>query len=171
MILHKAVNLAALFLIALVLLGCNERQPTPVELVFGLKSYSSIEEVKSRITQEGGNWGVVENNSLNAQDVRPKYEYIRVETNIFSDADHHGKTLLSFYNGRLMSVWFYADDWASYKKYLEEKRNIVINGNTWDSISGNVHSWIATDHAGKYYIAWEDIPLADEMKKWIEKHS
>lgn len=143
----------------------------PTELVFGLKSYSPIEELKSRIAQKGGSWDVIESSSLNAQDVRPEYEYIRIETDIFSDAGHHGKTLLSFYNGRLMSVWFYADDWESYKKYLEEKKNIPINDNTWNIISGNLHSWIATDHTGKYYIAWEDITLSDELKKWIEKHS
>jgi hypothetical protein len=168
---RNAIILVASFFMVLVLLGCNQRRTTPVELVFGLKSYSSIDEVKSKITREGGDWNVVENNTLSAQDVRPKYEYIRVATNIFSDADHHGKTLLSFYNGQLMSVWFYADDWGSYKKYLEEKRNVAINDNTWDYISGNMHNWITTDYAGKYYIAWEDITLAEAMKKWIEKYS
>ena len=169
--LRNSITLAAAIFMAIVFLGCNDSQSVPVDLVFGLKSYSSIDEVKSNITQKGGNWSVVESNTLGSQDVRPKYEYIRVATDLFSDADHHGKTLLSFYNGRLMSVWFYADNWGRYKKYLEERRNLVIKDNAWENISGNVHSWISTDHAGRLYIAWEDVSLSDAMKKWIEKYS
>lgn len=171
MILHNMVKVITSFLVILVLLGCNEKQPNPVELAFGLKSYSSIGDVESKIVQAGGKWSVVENNALNISDVRPKYEYVRVETDVFNDAGYHGKTLLSFYNGKLMSVWFYADDWDKYKKYLEKKRNIVIKGDMWEDISGGVRAWITIDHAKKYYIAWEDIALATSMRKWIEKYS
>jgi hypothetical protein len=159
------------FLVIFILLGCNEKQPNPIELVFGLKSYSSIRDVESGVLQAGGEWSVVENNTLNTSDVRPKYEYVRVETDVFSDDGYHGKTLLSFYNGKLMSVWFYADDWDKYKKYLEEKRNIVIKDNMWEDTSDDVRVWITTDHARNHYIAWEDIALANSMKKWIEKYS
>jgi len=157
--------------VILVLSGCNEKQPHPVELAFGLKSYSSIRDVESGVVQAEGKWSVVENNALNASDVRPKYEYVRVETDIFNDAGYHGKTLLSFYNGQLMSVWFYADNWDKYKKYLAEKRNIVIKDNMWEDVSDSVRTWVTTDHAKKHYIAWEDIALATSMRKWIEKYS
>lgn len=171
MILHNAITLVATFFMLLALLGCNQKQPTSVELVFGLRSYSSVNEVESRVVQEGGKWNVVENTTLNTSDARPQYEYIQVETDIFNDAGYKGKTLLSFYNGKLMSVWFYANDWGNYKKYLEKKRGVVIKNDMWEEESGNARSWLAIDHEARYYIAWEDITLANSMKEWIEKYS
>ena len=70
-----------------------------------------------------------------------------------------------------MSIWFYPDDWESYKTYLVDTRGIALKDNVWEHTSGNTRAWVATDHLKKHYIAWEDVVLAESMRRWIEKHS
>jgi hypothetical protein len=160
-----------LMLTSFALSGCSVREPVPVDLEFGLKSYFSIVEAKSLVDKLGGDWEIVERNELSEPDARAGYEYLRFMTSVFSDGSYTGKAVLSFFNGKLVSVWFYPDDWDSYKEYLAEKRGVELKNDTWENTSGNARSWIKTDHLMLHYVAWEDVVLADSMKRWLDKHS
>ena len=151
--------------------GCEAEQPSPSDLFFGLKSYSHIEEIKSVVVKNDGEWHVVENTESPASDKRPPYQYVRVTTNVFEDSNFNGVSTLVFYNDQLMAVWFYPDDWDGYEKHLSLDRGINIDKDSWERVSNNIRNWIGVDYTGKKYIAWEDVGLSKAMKEWLQKHS
>ena len=159
------VVFSLLFIIA----GCSSEFITPTSLSFGLTSYSNMEEVKSIVKNNNGDWKVIESSTLEKTDLRPPYSYVRIVSNNFFEKRFPGKTNLIFFNDRLMTVLFYPNDWSKYEKYLYPNQATKKDG--WKKTNGNLQIRINRNYNGDRYISWEDIKLSSEMRNWIAKYS
>jgi len=158
-----------LFFLSLTLHGCGAEKPSPSDLAFGFKSYTNYDEIRSTVAKRKGMWRVIEKNGTSPSDKRPPYEYIRVVSDLFDGSTYSGSLVLIFYNDLLMAVWFYPEDWESYKKSIAMDKH--VEEDSWENITGNVRAWIKRDHTGKRYMAWEDVTLSEAMQDWLEKFS
>jgi len=171
------LNIIYILLVFFSFTSCNQKEKTqdeikssPTILMFGLKSYTSIDKIHKKINQKNGTWTIIENNKLAKNDKRPRYEIFTVSTNAFKDNKIAGITVLEFFNNRLMSVTFYPNNWTKYKKYLE-KKNINILNNQWKDTKNGVTIRINEDNQKKHYFETEDTTLIKEYNDWIAKYS
>ena len=164
-------NLTLVFGLFFLLTGCNAKEPFSVELVFGLKSYSNIDELKSIIVKNNSEWRILEKEEFPASNNRPQYKYVRVATNFFEEAGFSGESILAFYNDQLMAVMFYPKDWKSYHKHISSKYGVSVNEKKWELTSNNVRVWLSTDYAERNYVAWEDVNISKAVNEWIAKYS
>ena len=134
-----------------------------VPLAFGLTSFSSKSAVLAKFNQSHRT-EVTEDSSLPPGDSRPPFSIYTVQVHQVSHKGFPGQVRLSFFNDRLMGVWFYPDDVAAYRSAT----NPV--GSSHD-LSRHVESWTAEDYRGKWYIAWEDKRLLDQSRDWIDRYA
>jgi hypothetical protein len=151
-------------LLALLLVACGNNAVAPdaagVPLAFGLVSFSSKADVLDTFAK-GHRTELIEDSSLGPNDARPPYSVYTIEVLGIAHSGKPGRVLLSFFNDRLMGVWFYPDNVSAYRAAMQA-------GNDVDR---HVVSWAAEDYRGHWYVAWEDKRLRDAMDDWIQRYS
>jgi hypothetical protein len=81
-----------------------------------------------------------------------------------------GKLRASFFNDRLMSVWFYPNDIEEFEGILKEKYDIILKNReniTIDCVE--INRWI--DFEGNESFGWSDLKLVKEQNDWISQHA
>lgn len=154
------LDLFKLFLVILLLLGCTDNDQetlTALTLVDGLKSLTSTEDFVSRykdFSLLGG--GIKSRESL----VKPAY-HVETYEGTFSHLGYTGRAEVSFCNGALYQVRFYAND---FKSYTDKIHDLVIE-------SENIKRWVATDSSGNSYVGYEDKRISENVERWLRRHA
>ena len=150
------------------------------QLINGLKSYSSISEIKN-IHFANNKITTLFNSKLPDGDIRPPYDIIILAVSNYSHLNVNGELELYFFNNRLMSTTFYPDSLAAYIAGLK-KLNIDFNKDyskdelPENTLKINIAPYTEVSHSknyqkNKYYVCWKDVRLGQEEIKWITKYA
>jgi len=165
--------IAAAALVVGVMLGSRllgesftERLPGEVMLP-GFVSYASRAEVLAVLGREV-TLHVVED-SPGVADGRPPFAIFTVDAQPMSCFGQRGFLRVSFFNDRLVEAWFYADDPDALLAAMREP------GLVFDRVEpvkhGSVRIVARHDAAGRRYVNWQDVRLADQLRRWIMRYS
>lgn len=149
------------------------------QLINGLKSYSSISEIKNHFTNNETT--TLFNSKLPDGDRRPPYDIIILAVSNYSHLNVNGELELYFFNNRLMSTTFYPDSLATYIDKLK-KLNIDFNKDyskeelPENTLKINIAPYTEVSHSKNYtkniyYVCWKDVRLGQEEIKWISKYA
>ena len=80
-----------------------------------------------------------------------------------------GVLRLSFFNDRLLEVWFYADEPDALFGALREQGLELDAGG--EPERGCVRITAGKDAAGRRFVAWRDVRLVRQQQRWISRYS
>ena len=136
-------------------------------LMAGLESYSSREEVVPRLPPSS-KLVVVENSSLGERDSRPPFSSYSLSVSGFRHLDQDGELILVFFNNRLKQTVFYPSDMKAYLVALEASGLALAEGQ--ELRKDNTVIWRAVDYQRRPYVAWGDVRLRDQSRRWISRY-
>lgn len=173
---HNMKTTTYIFLLTLLLFsGCsgtdyNCQSDKPKILIGNFRSYQTFKEFEKYLFDKADTIIVFENSRLSESDTRPEFSIYTVIIPNYKLENVNGKLRASFYNDRLMSIWFYPDNISKFNEILESKYDISIKGNE-DIMRGclRINHW--TDFEGNEYYGWSDLMLINEQNDWISKYS
>lgn len=87
---------------------------------------------------------------------------------------YQGTLRLDFVNNRLMSTWFYPDDYRGFVDYLRVHGVVFTNSENEERYEVPQTATVIrldTDHEGHRYIAWEDERILSAVNRWINRNS
>lgn len=141
------------------------------KLMNGLESYMSIDEARGKLSA----WEVLEQRSLKPNDKRPPFNIYRVAVKSYSHLGVAGELQLEFFNSRLVSTWFYPEDFNRYIALLKNEEGIVFqesrDGTKEATTAPYTRTWTYKDYKELQYVGWEDTRLRDELNLWIKRYS
>lgn len=155
----------------LMLTGCDSRKAAQVELLPGLRSHMSSEQVRTSALKDADRWSVLEDTRTASNDKRPPFHILKVAVGHYSDLGEPGVLHLQFFNDRLLSVTFYPRDERKYLAELREKRGVVVEKSQKVTTDRVVSVRYASDYRGQPYVSYSDQMLEEELTSWIKKYS
>jgi hypothetical protein len=143
-------------------------QSPPASLLGSFESYASPSEVRKLLASQLV-IAVVEDSKLPADDSRPRFDVLELRIENYEHLGHRGELRVQFLNERLLSTWFYPDSYDSYIATLRRSGLTPVSVTT--RVGQYTDLWTYRDFEDRPYVAWEDIRLADEQRRWIMKYS
>jgi hypothetical protein len=141
------------------------------KLINGVESYVSIDQAKSELPA----WEVLEQSSLKPKDRRPPFNIYKVSVKNYSHLGISGELHMEFFNNRLLSTWFYPEDFDKYMALLKEKEGLTFqesqHGSREARMAPHTRVWTQKDYKERQYVGWEDTRLGDELNLWIKRYS
>lgn len=165
----KAIIYLTLFL--LLLTSCSTEE-VHSNLIFGFTSYSTYDQINKELAKRGAKWKVLEDSKSPPTNNKPRFDIkeIRVEGLVNTTSDG---IFLSFFNDKLMRIWFSVKNMDDAKKVLNSynTKNIKFHLGQEIIIDKNVKLTIEKDRDGNILITCENVILAEERWDWIMKYS
>jgi len=173
------VYVAALMLV-IFSTSCDESRERPSfldipeersELISGIESYSSIDQINALLGDAAKNWDIIENSGKpSSNDSRPPFKIFTAVVHEYEYLGFTGDLKLSFFNDRLMSTVFYPTDFNGFvtRVRLTLPNLKEINPET---LPPATQVTIGTDYQKKQYVSWEDVRLVEEFSIWIRRYS
>ncbi len=163
----------ALFLLLLFAMTACHRQEGPKfkssHLAPGLSSGESLEAVERKLHMMAGSFDIVYDHTPLPSDTRPPYRLLIVSAKGQKVAGQTGRLEMTFFNDRLMTMQFYADDLAAATHGVEAEQKIALgSGDT--HIEPNTRVWVGKDADGNTYIGWIDKFLQTEQDAWVRQY-
>jgi hypothetical protein len=143
-------------------------QNPPAPLLGSFESYASPSEVRKLLPNQLV-VTVVEDSKLPADDMRPRFDVLDLRIEDFEHLGHRGELRAHFLNERLLGTWFYPDSYDTYIAALRRAGLSPVSENT--RVGRYTDLWTYRDFEDRSYVAWEDIRLADEQRRWIMRYS
>jgi hypothetical protein len=167
---HKPPHRYLLLLIlTAVLFGCD-RGHAPTPLINDMRSGQSLEQVKALHELRNAKWETIEKGSHAPDGTDDTFDVLRVATR-YRHLEFQGELILEFLNDKLMSTWFYPDDFDRYKASWD----LSVAGQPTplgESLErGQTRIWTLEDFDGRHYAGWEDEALAEERRALLEAYS
>lgn len=164
------MKILLLIIFFLVMPGCGSATQ-PTDLVAGIKSYSSPEEVQKLVKVGSKQWKILEDNKTPPNDKRPPFHRLIISVDSFMDRGDRGEARFYFFNGRLSSILFYPSNPEQYKAAIEKSRNISLKLGVEVNLPNHMKVRLDKDHTGRLYVAFEDAVLEGELRDWIARYS
>src|ERR1051326_5745019 len=119
----------------------------PVDLWGGLRSRTSPSEAKVDLAGRIQEWRVVEHTVRPGTNKRPSFDGLIVSAGRVTDLGVTGELRLLFFNGKLVTTWFYPEDATPYKARLVQSRSLVFrrSGVVEEAARPGVRVWIGKD--------------------------
>ncbi|MDR3765354.1 MAG: hypothetical protein P4M01_14795 [Acidobacteriota bacterium] len=170
---RKSFIYGALFLLLLSwTASCHRQQGAkfkPSPLAPGLSSGESLEAVERKLHMMAGTFDIVYDHTPLPSDTRPPYRLLIISAKQQKVAGQAGRLEMTFFNDRLMTMQFYADDFASATRAVESAQKISL-GSGDAHLEPNTRVWTGKDAEGKTYIGWIDKFLQAEQDAWIRQY-
>lgn len=169
---NKAVLYASIIFIFLGCVGSEApcASNDPKEFIEKFISFQTIKTFENNVKTETDSIVVIENSKLSDTDARPEFSIYTVMLPDYKIGNITGKIKARFFNNRLMSVWFYPNDYDGFEKLLKERYDIHLKNREKTIINCvEINRW--TDFEGNEYFGWSDVKLVKEQNDWISKHS
>lgn len=143
---------------------------TRTALIDGLVSYQSAKDVRRQLAPLS--WEVVEDSHLGPTDQRPRFDVYTVSLKKFTHLGQVGELVLQFFNDRLMETRFFPDNVDAYLAALANA-GVDLRQQSEAEVTVPPHTRLSTaiDYRKRRYVGWEDIRLAEEMKRWIKRYA
>ncbi len=142
----------------------------PKHLIGEFKSFQTYFEFEKLVEGSCDSIIVFENSSLSETDTRPQFSIYTVIIPGFLLETEIGQLRASFFNDRLMSVWFYPKNAKNLEEKLKTNCDIELKMNgklELDCVE--IIRW--KDFEKKEYFGWSDLKLVNEMNAWISKYA
>jgi hypothetical protein len=151
-----------LLLVVLITAGlaaCGRAAPQPTELIGGLLSYTSSDEISLMLSSEGREIGIESFGSPDEVLISMDVPYTHLGVS--------GKLSLSFFNNQLMSAVFYPDE---SEDYLVKLKTIGVDFSGSDEITLPPNTLVRKnkDYKGQFYVAWDDRVLTGEFQHFVD---
>src|SRR4051794_37531300 len=158
-----------LFLSCLLLGACQNSGTT--ELIDGLSSYQSRQEVRKQLDASGaGNWSE-DRNTVLPSDPRPKHDLVTLSGH-FRHLGQDGLLRLTFFNDRLMTAEFFPIDGSVYLSALRKQARGFPTGPKEQTVLSRRTSFsYYADPGGNMRFVWEDPKLAKDWQDWVRVNS
>lgn len=144
--------------------ACNSgatQPPVGIDLLAGLKSYQTVQEVQHSLRLPATQWRVIEDSGTNkGSTTRARFDTVTVEIDGYRLAELTGVLRLEFLNDRLMATLFYPYDLAAFKARFQVPTETKLGQVRW-----------GRDYKERVYLALEDARLRGEFMKWIRDNT
>lgn len=173
MIMQKRLFYCALFVLMLSLAVSCRRQEgpkfKPSRLAPELSSGESLEAVQRKLHMMAGTFDIVYDHTPLPSDTRPPYRLLILSAKGQKVAGQPGRLEMTFFNDRLMTMQFYADDLAAATHAVEAQQKLSLASGE-SRIEPNTRVWVGKDAEGHTYIGWIDKFLQAEQDAWIKQY-
>tara|TARA_B110000967_G_C18514745_1_gene378104 strand:- start:40 stop:558 length:519 start_codon:yes stop_codon:yes gene_type:complete len=164
-----------IIILAILFQGCYGSENTctsnvPKKLIEEFNSYQTIQDFTDLVKIKTDSIILFENSKLAETDTRPEFSIYSIILPEYEVGNAIGKLRASFFNDRLVSIWFYPNNINQFDEKLKKKYNISLrNGEnkTIDCVRINRY----TDFEGNEYFGWSDLKLVKEQNDWISQNA
>ncbi len=168
-----------MLLLAACLLGCKvssdpndylKVEEVRTKLAADLPSYSSFAEVKELLKLPDDQVDVLSDRKSRQTSRRPQFNTFRIKVKNLEIVGYKGDLVLTFFNDRLESTWFYPEEFEGFVNNNNLDRSTLESG---EGIMKKpfTRMWINTDLQQKLYIGWEDVRLSQQTMEWIKRYA
>jgi hypothetical protein len=146
----------------------GEEKFHPSPLAAGLYSGQSLQTAERKLDMMAGNFDVLVDRKPLPSDTRPPYRLLVISKKnaLYGQP---GELVLTFFNDRLMTMQFYADDMASARAAVEGSEKLSLGGGS-SHLDPSTRVWVGKDESGRSYIGWIDKFLQAEQDAWAAKY-
>lgn len=155
------MNRAALALVLLQSSWMACGRPAHTGLLPGFESHVGVDAARRLVVDENHSWDVVEESLGRGSALK----CVRVRVSPFTDLAVRGELELHFFNDQLESTWFFPSNPTLYRARLASERRLRFDAANELHLPPNTLVWIAEDHRGRAYVAWEDKWLAAQRRR------
>jgi hypothetical protein len=160
--------------IVLVLLAASckrqgEKNFHPSRLAGELYSGQSLQTAERKLDMMAGNFDILVDRTPLPSDTRPPYRLLVISRKGARIAGQPGELVLTFFNDRLMTSQFYADDLAAARAAVEQGQNLSLAGGE-AHIEPSTRVWVGKDEEKRSYIGWIDKTLQAEQDAWAKQY-
>jgi hypothetical protein len=147
----------------------GEKKFHPSRLAGELFSGQSLQTAERKLDMMAGNFDVLEDRYPLPSDTRPPYRLLVISKKNARIDGQPGELVLTFFNDRLMTSQFYADDMASARAAVAAGENLLLAGGE-DHIDPSTRVWVGKDQGGRSYLGWIDKTLQAEQDAWVNQY-
>lgn len=160
-----------IFSLIVLFVGCIGHKNERIELITGIRSCLTSEEIRKFTNLKNYNWITIENEKLKQGDPRPDFEILKIKIQDYNDLGIDGDLVLEFFNNKLMSTCFYPADVNEYLINLEYVRGIIITKEGQKIYLQKCQIYYGKDFNNLIYIEWADKRLLKEYNNWLSTYS
>jgi hypothetical protein len=169
---YKRLIFCAMALVLLSAASCKrqgEKNFHPSRLAGGLFSGQSLQTAERKLDMMAGNFDVLVDRNPLPSDTRPLYRLLVISKKNARIEGQAGELVLTFFNDRLMTAQFYADDMAAARAAVEAGENLSLAGGG-AHIEPSTRVWVGKDEGGRSYLGWIDKTLQAEQDAWLNQY-
>ncbi len=168
----KRLLLYALVLALCVAVSCKRKGDAefhPSPMAADLYSGQSLQTAERKLDMMAGNFDVLVDRRPLPSDTRPPYRLLVISRKGARVDGQPGELVLTFFNDRLMTMQFYADDLAAARAAIEAAEKLSLAGGS-SHLDPSTRIWVGKDETGRSYIGWIDKYLQAEQDAWIKQY-
>jgi hypothetical protein len=147
----------------------SEKNFHPSRLAGEMFSGQSLQTAERKLTMMAGNFDVLVDRTPLPSDTRPPYRLLVIAKKNVRVEGQPGELVLTFFNDRLMTTQFYADDMAAARAAVEAGEKLSLAGGE-THIEPSTRVWVGKDETGRSYIGWIDKTLQAEQDAWLNRY-
>jgi hypothetical protein len=158
--------------LAVCLAGCKRRAEEekfhPSPLASDFYSGQSLQTAERKLDMMAGNFDVLVDRNPLPSDTRPPYRLLVISKKKAQVAGQPGELVMTFFNDRLMTMQFYADNMTAARAAVEAAQKISLAGGS-SHLEPSTRIWVGKDEMRRSYIGWIDKYLQAEQDEWIKQ--
>ena len=147
----------------------SEEKFHPSPLAADLYSGQSLQTAERKLDMMAGNFEVLADRRPLPSDTRPPYRLLVISKKGARVDGQPGELVMTFFNDRLMTMQFYADDLAAARAAIEASQKVSLAGGA-SRLEPSTRIWVGKDETGRSYIGWIDKYLQAEQDAWIKQY-
>ena len=147
----------------------DEEEFHPSPLAADLYSGQSLQTAERKLDMMAGNFDVLVDRRPLPSDTRPPYRLLVISKKQAKVDGQTGELVMTFFNDRLMTTQFYADNMGAARGAVEAVQKITLAGGS-SHLEPSTRIWVGKDEAGRSYIGWIDKYLQAEQDAWIKQY-
>ena len=147
----------------------EEEEFHPSPLAADLYSGQSLQAAERKLDMMAGNFDVLVDRRPLPSDTRPPYRLLVISKKRAQIDGQPGELVMTFFNDRLMTTQFYADNMAAARAAVEASQKISLAGGS-SHREPSTRIWVGKDETGRSYIGWIDKYLQAEQDAWIKQY-
>src|ERR1017187_467486 len=169
---YKRLVFCATALLLLSAASCKRQSDKnfhPSRLAGEMFSGQSQQTAERKLTMMAGNFDVLVDRTPLPSDTRPPYRLLVIAKKNARIEGQPGELVLTFFNDRLMTSQFYADDMDAARAAVEAGEKLSLAGGE-THIEPSTRVWVGKDETGRSYIGWIDKTLQSEQDAWLNRY-
>jgi hypothetical protein len=147
----------------------DEKKFQPSRLAGVLFSGQSLQTAERKLDMMAGNFDVLVDRTPLPSDTRPPYRLLVISRKNTQVEGQPGELVLTFFNDRLMTTQFFADDMPTARAAVGAAETISLAGGD-AHIEPSTRVWVGKDDTGRSYIGWIDKTLQAEQDEWLKQY-
>ena len=147
----------------------SEEEFHPSPLATDFYSGQSLQTAERKLDMMAGNFDVLVDRKPLPSDTRPPYRLLVISKKGARINGQPGELVMTFFNDRLMTTQFYADNLNAARSSVEAAQKVSLGGGS-AHLEPSTRVWVGKDEMGRSYIGWIDKSLQAEQDEWIRQY-